>query len=147
MIPNDARRFCYLKLAEFYAARLMFPLAAKNMDSAAECATSPRDRIEFYLKEIAYAIKFGDFLIIDKAFKKALSYAQNADKESIKQKLKLALMAQAEEHEKRNKRSNAAQIYERLLEMPITGETEKKHLIEKLGVLNSRLGRLKESLS
>ena len=55
-------------------------------------------------------------------------------------------MEQAEDYEKKNKRSNAIQLYQRLLEMPITSETEKRHLIEKLAGLNSKLGRIKEAI-
>ena len=99
------------------------------------------------MKEISYLVRIGDFLMIDKAFKKALMCGNNAEKEGIKAQLKNIFLVQAEAYEKRNQRSNAAKLYERLLEMPITAsETERRHLIDKLGVLNSRLGRLKEAV-
>ena len=147
LLPNDAKRFCHLKLAELYANRLMWSSAAENMELAAETAVTFKDKISFYMKEISYLIKISDFLMIDKAFKKALLCANtNTEKETIKQTLKLQLTEQAEDYEKKNKRSNAIQLYQRLLEMPITSETEKRHLIEKLAGLNSKLGRIKEAI-
>lgn len=147
LLQNDVKRFCHLKLADFYAYKLMWPLAAKNMDAAADCATTFKDKINFYLKEISYLIKIGDFLMIDKAFKKAMICGNNTEKEGVKVQMKNIFLVQAEAYEKRNQRSNAAKIYERLLEMPIVStETEKRHLIDKLGVLNSKLGRLKEAV-
>lgn len=146
LLPNDIKRFCYLKLADQYALRLMWPLAARNMDHAAETATNFKDKINFYLKEIDFLIKSGDYLFIDKAFKKALESADNREKELIKATLKGGLMTQAREYESKNKRSSAVQIYERLLDMSIITDEERKHLIEKLGKLNSGLGRIREAI-
>lgn len=146
-LPNDAKRFCYLKLADLYEYRLMWTLAAKNMDNAADCATTFKDKINYYMKEISLWIRVNDYIMIDKAFKKALLCANtNSEKEALKSKLKGDLMTQAAEHEKKNKRSNAAFIYEKLLEMPITTIEEKKMLMEKVAKLNSGLGRLKEAI-
>ena len=145
-LPNDAKRFCHLQLADSYAYRLMWGLAAKNMDAAAECATTYKEKIDYYLKEINYLIKIGDYLIIDKAFKKAMLCAgNNQEKEAIKSKLKAEMNAMAAEYEKKNKRSSAATVYERLMDMPITTDAERKQLIEKLGKLNAGLGRIREA--
>jgi tetratricopeptide (TPR) repeat protein len=146
ILPNDAKRFCHLKLAEAYANRLMWGLAAKNMDGAADCATTYKDKIDFYLKEIAYLIKIGDYLLIDKAAKKALLCGNNAERENIKSYIKRVLAVQAQEYEKKMKRSNAAQIYEKLIEMPITTAEEKKQYMQKVAELNSKLGRLKDAM-
>jgi len=148
LLPSDAKRFCHLKLADAYAYRLMWPLAARNMNAAAEEAVTFKDKINFYLKEVSLWMKVNDFMMIDKAFKKAMLCANTAqDKEAIKNSIKMAMLIQAEAYEKKNQRSNAARLYERLLEMPvISTETEKKHIIERLGVLNSKLGRLKDAV-
>ncbi len=147
LIPNDAKRFCHLKLADMYAYKLMWGLAGKNMEAAADCATTYGDKINFYIKEIAFLIKIGDYLMIDKAFKKAMMCSRTIqEKESVKTKIKEMMFSQAKDYESRNKRSNAAQIYERLLEMPITNDEERKQLIEKLGALNSKLGKIREAM-
>lgn len=146
-LPNDVKRFCYLKLSDLYSYRLMWTLAAKNLDNAADCATTFKDKIIFYMKEIAILIKVNDYILIDKAFKKALLCANsNAEKDMLRGILKKDLMAQAQEYEKKNKRSGAAAIYEKLIEMPITTADEKKELMAKVAKLNSGLGRLKEAI-
>lgn len=147
MIPNDAARFCHIQLADLYTARLMYGPAARQMEAAAETAVTFKDKIKFYLKEIGLLIKINDYLTIDKAFKKALTCANTtAEKEIIKNTLKGELMAQAREYESKNKRSNAAQIYERLIQMPVTNDIEKKDLMAKVASLNAKLGRLKEAI-
>lgn len=145
-LPNDVKRFCHLKLSDLYAYRLMWALAARNMDAAAECATTYKDKIIYYQKEIEFLIKIGDYLLIDKAFKKALICGTDKEKEAIKFHLKQNMVAQAKEHEKKNKRSAAYQIYERLLDMPIINDNERKDLMAKLASLNSGLGRIKEAI-
>jgi hypothetical protein len=133
LIPNDAKRFCHLQLAANYSARLMWGLAAKNMDAAAECATTYKEKVDYYLKEVNYLVKIGDYLIIDKAFKKALLCANNnQEKDFIKAKLKAEMNAMAAEYEKKNKRSSAAAVLERLMDMPITTDVERKQIMERL---------------
>lgn len=145
-LPNDAKRFCHLQLAANYAARLMWGLAAKNMDAAAECATTYKEKIDYYLKEINYLVKIGDYLIIDKAFKKAMLCASNSqEKEFVKSKLRAEMNAMAAEYEKKNKRSSAAAVLERLMDMPITSDAERKQIMERLAKLNSGLGRIREA--
>lgn len=145
-MPNDAQRYCHLKLADLYAAKLMYAGAAKNMDLAADCATTYRDKIDFYMKEITLYIKAGDYLFLDKPFKKALASANPQEKEMVKNYLKLALMSQAEEFEKKCRRLNAVQVYERLMNMPIINETEKRMIIEKIGKLYSSAGKIREAV-
>lgn len=146
MLPNDAARFCHIKLSELYANRLMYGPAAKQLEAAADAAVTYKDKIDLYSKEITFLVKLNDYLGLDKAYKKAMLCASNnLEKEAITQHFKRTMMAQAEEYIKRTKRSNATQIYERLLTMPITNEQEKKDLMAKLASLNSTLGRLKEA--
>ncbi len=146
MLPNDAARFCHIKLSELYANRLMYSPAAKQLEAAADKAVTYKDKLELYVKEFAYLVKLNDYLGIDKAYKKAtLCTNNNMEKEAIKAQLKKIMMDQASEYEKRTKRSSATQIYERLLQMSITNEVEKKELMAKLASLNSTLGRLKEA--
>jgi hypothetical protein len=145
-VENDAKRFSYLTLADLYAGRTMWGLAAKNMDFAAEAAVTYADRINFFLKEIYFLVKISDYLMIDKAFRRAMESATIKEKEMIKSKLKSDLMNMALEYEKRNKRSSAAAIYEHMLNSHITTDEERKQLIDKLAKLNSGLGRLKEAI-
>jgi tetratricopeptide (TPR) repeat protein len=146
MLPNDAARFCHLKLADLYANRLMYGPASKQLESAADKSVTYKDKIELYTKEFLYLVKMNDYLGIDKAYKKAILCANtNVEKEAIKEHLKKTMMTYADECIKKTKRSTATQIYERLLSLPITNEVEKKELMAKLASLNSTLGRLKEA--
>ena len=146
LVPNDAKRFCHLKLGEMYAVRLMYGLAAKNMGAAAECATTYKDKIDFYMLEMVYLIKINDFLLLDKAFKKAILCGNEHEKEIVKGFLKHEIISQAQEYEKKNKRSSAAMLYERLMEMSIINDQERKELMAKLATLNSGLGKIKEAM-
>jgi hypothetical protein len=145
MLPNDAARFCHIKLAELYSNRLMYGPAAKQLDAAAETAVTFKDKIDFYLKEISFLVKLNDFMKIDHAFKKAMLCANNSNEKQIVQNaLKGELLSQAKEYESKNKRSNACQIYEKLVSMSIISDEERKALIEKLSKLNYSLGKIKE---
>ncbi len=147
-LANDVARFCHVKLADLYAYKLMWNLAAKQMDNAADKATSYKDKITFYNKEMDLLVRSGDYLMIDKAFKKAmLCGASPNEKDLIKNSLKLSMMTRAAEFEKKNQRSNAGKIYERLLEMTyLINETERKQLISKLGEAYSKIGRIKDAM-
>jgi len=146
-IANDSARFCHLNLAELYTQRMMFGPAARQMEAAADTATTYKDKATFYLREISLLLKISDYLMIDKAFKKALLCANTtADKEAIKNYLKGEMIGLAREYELKNKRSHAAQIYERLIDMPITNEAEKRELMAKTASLNAKLGKLKEAI-
>jgi len=146
-IANDVQRFCHLKLADLYAYKLMWATAAKHMDAAAECATTYKDKISYFMKEVTLLIKAGDYVLIDKPYKKSMAAGTNSEKQAIQNFLKNQLMEQAKDFEKRNKRSNAAQIYERMLELAglFNTEEERKEIIKKLGELNSKLGRIKDA--
>lgn len=147
-LPNDVARFCHVQLAGLYEYKLMWNLAAKQMDNAAEKATSYKDKINFYNKEMDLLVKGADYLMLDKAFRKAmLCGASSQEKDLIKNSLKLSMMTRAAEFEKKNQRSNAGKIYERLLEMTyLINEDERKQLIAKLGEAYSKTGRIKEAM-
>lgn len=147
-LANDVSRFCHLKLSELYAYKLMWNLAAKQIDNAADKATSFKDKLNFYAKEMDYLVRAGDYLAIDKTFKKATLCAVSAqEKELVKQGLKLSMMNRAVEFEQKNQRTNAGLIYERLLEMHhLIGETERVQLIGRLGDIYSKTGKIKEAM-
>ncbi|NMB80924.1 MAG: hypothetical protein GYA14_03820, partial [Ignavibacteria bacterium] len=112
-LPNDIKIFCFLKLAELYASKLMFKPAAKNIDLAGECATTYKDKITYFMKEIEYLMKDEDYLFIDKAFKKALNCATTSEKKVLESQLKRSFIVRAEEYEKRGKRNAAIKVYEK----------------------------------
>jgi tetratricopeptide (TPR) repeat protein len=147
-LANDVLRFCHVKLADLYAYKLMWGLAGKQMDNAAERATTYKDKLNYYLKEIDYLVKAGDYLMMDKAFKKAILCGSTPqEKEAIKSNLKQCLMNHGAELETRNRRSNAAQIYEKMLDMGyLVTEAERKELMIKIAAIYSKTGKLREAI-
>ena len=147
IVPNDVARFCHLKLAELYQLRLMLTLAIKHMDAAAEAATTNKDKIDLYLKEITLMIKVGDYMTIDRPFKKAMASANNMEKELIKKHLKAEFFNQASEYEKKQTNRKAVEIYERIMDLSVVTDDERKDIMKRLAVLNNKLGRIRESMN
>jgi len=145
-LANDVKRFCYLKLAELYASKLMFKTAAKNMDLAGECATTYKDKVSYFMKEIEYLMKDEDYLFIEKAFKKALNCTTTSEKKALEAQLKKAFINRAEEYEKRGKRNAAIKVYEKFCEMHYTTQDEKKEVMARLADLYSKTGKVREAM-
>lgn len=147
-LANDVSRFCHLKLADLYAYKLMWNLAAKNMDNAADKATTYKDKLNYYLKEIDFLVNSNDYLMMDKAFKKAILCGSTPqEKENIKLNLKGSLLRRAAEFEAKNKRSSAALIYEKLLDMNyLLNDEERKQLMGKIAAIFSKIGRIKDAM-
>jgi len=146
-LPNDVARFCHIKLAELYKAKLMLTLAVKHTDNAAECATTNKDKIDLYLKEISLMIKVGDYLMLDKPFKKAIAVANNSEKELIKSHLKAEFFTQASEYEKKGNNRKAAEIYERIMDLSVVKDDERRDIIKRLATLNNKLGKIREAMN
>jgi len=145
-LPNDVKRFCFLKLAELYASKLMFKPAAKNMDFAGECATTYKDKVTYFMKEIEYLMKDEDYLFIDKAFRKALACTTTSEKKFLEAQLKKAFINRAEEYEKKGKRNAAIKVYEKFCEMHYTTQDERKEIMIKLADLYSKTGKVREAM-
>jgi len=145
-LPNDIKRFCFLKLAELYASKLMFKPAAKNMDFAGECATTYKDKVNYFMKEIEYLMKDEDYLFIEKAFKKALGASTTSEKKLLEAQLKKAFINRAEEYEKRGRRNAAIKVYEKFCEMHSTTQEEKAEIMKRLADLYSKTGKIREAM-
>jgi len=146
LLQNNVRRFCHVKLAELYEVRLMLIPAAKNYALAIETVTSSKEQIAFCIKEIRLLIKAGDYLGIDRPFKKALTVASSVEKEAIKQEVKQLFYNQAKEYELKQNNRKAVDIYERIMELSFVKDDERKQIMQKLGQLNSKLGRIKQAM-
>ena len=147
LLANDAARFCHIKLAELYESKLMINLAIKHTGAAAECATTYKDKINLYMKEINLLIRAGDYMNIDRPFKKAMVGASNAEKEMVKQYLRTEFFKQAEFYEKKQNNRKAAEIYTRIMELSVVNDDERREIMKKLAVLNNKLGKIRESMN
>ena len=145
-LPNDVKRFCFIKLAELYASKLMFKPAAKNMDFAGECATTYKDKVSYFMKEIEYLMKDEDYLFVEKAFKKALAASTTSEKKTLVVQLKRTFITRAEEYEKRGKRNAAIKVYEKFCEMHSTTQEERVEIMKRLADLYSKTGKIREAM-
>lgn len=143
---HEVRKFCHVKLADLYAAQKLYAYAIKHLDSAAEGATTYKDKMQLYLSETLLYLKKGEYFGLDNAFKKALASANDIEKEQIKQQVKKEFFKQAKEFESTNRRANAITIYERILQLPFVSQIEKDEVIRRLHGLYLQVGRIADAM-
>ena len=141
--PLEKRKFVFEKLAEIYEKKRMFQEAAKMWNNISLSSLTFKEKMQSYVKEAELFIKAGKFDEADEAVKKALGDAHGPERDSVTKTIKAFYKEQALVYEKENRRSNAAKIYEKLLEMSITPQ-ERQEIKEKLLPLYERLGRVTE---
>lgn len=142
-LTMDMKKFIYLKLGEVYERINMFKEAAKMYENMANFSITFVEKIKHHMRSVEAYAKGGDVVGGEDAMKKAMSQANSVQREEIYQQTLRIYKAQADTFEKSMKRTNAVQIYEKLLEMRI-GEMERGVIREKLRVLYENLGRRKE---
>ena len=139
----DLRKFIYSRLAEIYERRGMLTNSAKMFDNLALISIAFSEKIKYYVKETELYIKAGFFDRADEAMIKALNQANEMQKHDIYFTIKDVYKRQAQVYEEERKRNHAAIIYEKLLEMNISG-SEKQEIKEKLLELYEKLGKFRE---
>lgn len=145
-LANDVRRFCHLKLADLYSSKAMYFEAAKNMNGAAECATTYKDKMQLYMSEALLWIKKAEYANAENAFKKALACGNGVEKEKLKEQLKKEYFTLAENFEKREKRTSAIAVYERIIALAWISQAEKDKIVGKLAKLYSSIGKIPEAM-
>ena len=142
-LTMDMKKFICLKLAETYERINMFKEAGRMYDNMANLSITFVEKIKHHMKSVEAHIKGGDVAGAEDAMKKAMSDANSVQREEIYHQTLRLYKTQADIFEKNMKRTNAMQIYEKLLEMRVT-ESERAEIKEKLKVLYENLGRRKE---
>ena len=142
-LHRDTKKFVYLKLIEIYEKKNMFNDVGKMYEGISTISIAFSEQIKNNLKATEYYIKAGFFDKADYAMRNALNEANSVERNDINLSVKNFYKKQAEEYEKKIKRNSAAKIYEKLLEMNISGQ-ERKEIKERLIELYEKLGRLKE---
>ena len=145
-LANDVRRYSHTKLAELYAARLMYFEAAKNLGGAADCAVTYRDKMQIYFSEAKMWIKSADYSKVHESFKKALACANDREKEMLKAQLKQEYLAVAEKFEKSSRNNNAIKVYDELRVLNLLSPDEKDIVNTKLVALYTKVGRIREAM-
>ena len=142
-LTMDIKKYVAIKLGELYDKKLMFSEAAKMYDIAAIFSIPFAEKIKYYTKEAELFIKTGAFDRADEAVRKAMVEAKEKERAEIYVSIKEFYKKQAQIFEKENRRSNSLKIYEKLLEMNLSG-TERGEVKEKLLSLYEKTGKLKE---
>lgn len=145
-VPNDVRRFCHLKLADLYSRKSMNSQAARNLQGAADCATTYNDKMQLYLSETVMRIKTGDYNVAEESFKKALICGNEKQKSEMKEQIKKEYLNAAETFEKQNKNNNAIKAYEKMKSLAFVSADEKTKINEKLAKLYARVGKVREAI-
>jgi len=139
----ETRKFVLLKLSELYEAKRMFLDAARVMNAASDIHATDQARINSLVKTAEFYINAGRYDLADSAIIKAMSIADQKQKIEIKNKQKEFYKAQAQAFISKEKRKNAANTYEKLLELELTPD-ERKEVNSALLNLYEKLGDIKE---
>ena len=142
-VPQDTKRFVFLKLVDIYEKRNMFFEAADIYKKLSEIAMSSSDRVDYLLKEAQCYIKSGIFEKADVAISRIPEDVKQAERNRIMLYIAEAYKKQAEVYEKERRRSKAGKTYEKLLTMNIS-EGEKERIRKKLSGLYNELGMIDE---
>ena len=145
-LANDVRRCVHVKLAELYAARLMYFESAKNLEGAADCAVTYKDKRQIYSATTKMWIKGANYSKANESFKKALACANDREKESLKAELKQEYLSAADRFEKLNRNNNAIKVYDELKILNLLAADEKDRINAKLVVLYTKVGRIREAM-
>lgn len=139
----DSRKFVLTTLAELYGAKCMYLEAARMLSGAAEINATFQGKINDYLKTAEFFVKGADFDAADTAFNKAVACANGLQKDAIKSKRRELYLTQAKALLARDKRKNALDVYEKLLEIDL-GPEDKRQVQSTLLSLYEKLGKVKE---
>jgi len=143
-IDFDTKRFVMIKLAEIYETRLMFLEAAKLINNVADINTTFEGKYNDFARSMDLFVKGLDYDTAELVFKKALACASNKQKDPLRAKLKTSILTKAKELVKKDKRKNAMEAYEKLLELPFINEAERKEAQDALSFLYQRLGKIRD---
>jgi tetratricopeptide (TPR) repeat protein len=143
-IDFDTKRYCMLKLSEVYQKRQMFLEAAKLINNVAEINTTYEGKYNDFSNAMDLFIRAGDYEMAELSLKKALVSATSKQKEIVKQKMKIGIDMKAKDLISKDKRRNAADAYEKLVELPFLSQDERTDVQRKLMTLYEKLGRIRE---
>jgi len=122
----------------------MFLEAGKLIRNAADINTTFEGKYNDFAKSMELFIKAGEYDEADLSFKKSLACGNQKQKTALRQKIKEIYKARGKELMARDKRTNAAEAYERLLELPFLDEMERKEAQNTLLGLYQKLGKIRE---
>lgn len=143
-IDFDTKKFVMVRLSQIYESKLMFLEAGKLIRNAADINTTFEGKYNDFAKSMELFIKAGEFAEADLSFKKALACGNEKQKAALRQKIKEIYKSRAKELLVKDKRKNAAEAYEALLELPFLDVNERKEAQNTLLGLYQKLGKIRE---
>ncbi len=143
-IDFDTRRFVTVRLSGIYESRNMFLEAAKLMRNVADINTTFEGKYNDFSKSMELYIKAAEFDEADLSFKKAQACGNERQKIALRLKVKEIYKTRAKEMLIKDKRKNAADIYEQLLALPFLDAIERKEAQKVLLQLYQKLGKIRE---
>ena len=139
----DIKKYVLLNLAAINEKKGLLSDAIKNVTTAADISLTYREKRELYIKEIELWIKYGDFIMAEKALHKTYGYCSEKEKNEVENQYHELFRVRGNILESQGKLRNAVDIYEKLL--GITKSVPKKmELKEKLLNLYDKTGRIRE---
>jgi tetratricopeptide (TPR) repeat protein len=141
----DLKNFILANLSDLYERRKMFDKAAKAMSVKARIEFNAKDKAESYLKAIELYIKAENLNNADYIYTNALRELNDLEGQKIRLAMKNLLFVNAEDLERRGKRTGATMLYEKLLRTGNLSLEEKKTIKEKLARTYKALGKFKEA--
>ncbi len=142
-IDFDTKKFILVRLAGIYEERAMYGEAAKLFRISAEINTTFQGKINDFVKSAEMFIKANDFDEADVSFTRGGALGNTEQKLSIKLFKKQFYYTYALDCLKKDKRSHAVKVYEKLLELNLDS-IEKKRAEETLLDLYQKLGKIRE---
>ncbi len=142
-IDFDARRFVLVKLSELYSNKKMFSEGGRTLRAAADINTSTKNKVGELVKATEFFIKGGSYDDAEITLNKALSFCEEKQKKEIMNNVKDIYKSQGDEYMKKDKRKNAAVVYEKILLLDLN-ENERTDTQKKLLSLYESLGEIRE---
>ena len=138
----NIHKYCYKKLSDLYENKIMYSEAAKYMAKFEELCVGAKEKIAAIVKEAELLIKADQYDSADYLYKKAMSFADTAEKFEIKRKMVEFYKKEAANFEKSNKISAALKIYEKLVHH--VADAERNEARKRMLELYNKLGKVKE---
>jgi tetratricopeptide (TPR) repeat protein len=139
----DMKKFVMIRLSGIYEGKKMFSEAGKLMRGAADINTTFEGKIIDFVRAGELYVRGGKFLEADACFNNAISCGNEKQKIQIKISKRMSYITQGLTYLKEDKRRNAMEIYERIMEFDLN-HSEKRKVQEILLDLYDKLGKIRE---
>jgi len=123
---------------------MMFLEAGKLMRTVADINTTFDGKYNDFAKSMDLYIKAGEFNEADLSFKKAQACGNEKQKLALRLRIKEVYKTRAKDMLAKDKRKNAADIYEQMLTLPFLDALERKEAQKMLLQLYQKLGKIRE---